>query len=72
MEQIVIEYGDFLKEKRLAKGYSQAKVAELLGITQQSYSLIELGKREPGLDFVIDVAGALGFKPGDFFNNYRK
>ena len=30
MDRIVIEYGSFLKEKRLAKGYSQAKVAEML------------------------------------------
>lgn len=71
MEQIVIEYGDFLKNKRLAKGYSQARVSELLGITQQSYSLFELGKREPGLDFIIDVAKVLDFKPGEFFDNYR-
>jgi transcriptional regulator with XRE-family HTH domain len=71
MERIVIEYGDFLKGKRLAKGYSQAHVAELLGITQQSYSLYELGKREPGLDFIIDVAKVLGFKPGEFFDKHR-
>lgn len=71
MERIVIEYGDFLKDKRLAKGYSQAHVAELLGITQQSYSLYELGKREPGLDFIIDVAIVLGFKPGEFFDQYK-
>lgn len=72
MEQIVIEYGDFLKEKRLAKGYSQAQVANLLGISQQRYSRYELGQREPGLDFIIDVANVLGFKPGEFFNNHMR
>ncbi len=71
MEQIVIEYGDFLKEKRLAKGYSQARVAELLGISQQRYSRYELGQREPGLDFIIDVSRVLGFKPGEFFDKYK-
>ena len=72
MERIVIEYGDFLKEKRLAKEYSQAQVADLLGISQQRYSRYELGQREPGLDFIIKVAKVLGFKPGEFFNNYMR
>ena len=71
MEQIVNEYGDFIKEKRLAKGYSQARVAELLGISQQRYSRYELGQREPGLDFIIDVAKVLDFKPGDFFDSRK-
>ena len=71
MERIVIEFGDFLKEKRRAKGYSQAQVADLLGINQQRYSRYELGQREPGLDFIIDVSKILGFKPGEFFDNYR-
>ena len=71
MERIVAEYGDFLKGKRLAKNYSQAHVAELLGITQQRYSLYELGKREPGLDFIIEVSRVLGFKPGEFFDKYK-
>lgn len=72
MERIVIEYGDFIKEKRLAKGYSQSRIAELLGISQQRYSLYELGQREPGLDFIIDVAKVLDFEPGEFFNKYLK
>lgn len=72
MERIVIEYGDFLKEKRLAKGYSQSKVAELLGISQQRYSRYELGQREPGLDFIIEVAAVLGFKPGEFFDKHKR
>lgn len=72
MEKIVIEYGDFLKEKRLAKGYSQSKVAELLGISQQRYSRYELGQREPGLDFIIEVASVLGFKPGEFFDKHKR
>ena len=72
MDRIVIVFGDYIKEKRLAKGYSQAQVAEMTGISQQRYSLYELGKREPGLDFIIDVSNVLGFKPGDFFDNYKE
>ena len=72
MERIVIEYGDFLKEKRLARGYSQDRLAELLGISQQRYSRYELGQREPGLDFIVNVAKVLDFSPGEFFDNYRR
>ena len=72
MERIVIEDGDFLKDKRLAKGYSQSRVAELMGISQQRYSRYELGQREPGLDFIIEVARILDFKPGEFFDSYER
>lgn len=70
MEKIVKDYGAYVRERRLEKGYSQEEVAQMLGISQQTYSRYELGTREPGLDFVKAVAKALGFPPGDFFNNY--
>lgn len=72
MERIVRDFGEFIKDKRLAKGLSQARVAELLGISQQRYSLYELGKRDPGLDMVIDISMVLDFKPGEFFDNYEE
>lgn len=71
MERIVIEYGNYLKEKRLAKGYSQSQVAERLGISQQRYSYYELGKRMPGLNFLVKIARILDFEPGEFFDNYE-
>ena len=72
MDRIVIEYGSFLKEKRLAKGYSQAKVAEMLGMSQQRYSTYEVGKRMPGLDFIVRISRILSFEPGEFFDNYEE
>lgn len=71
MERIVIEYGNYLKEKRLVKGYSQSQVAEMLGISQQRYSYYELGKRMPGLNFLVQISRILDFEPGEFFDNYE-
>lgn len=33
-----------LKERRLQKGYTQAEIAEKLGVTQQAYQKLETGR----------------------------
>ena len=71
MEKIVRDYGIYVREHRLAKGYSQEEMAQKLGISQQAYGRYELGTREPGLNFVKAVAAILDFPPGEFFDNYR-
>ncbi len=38
-----VQIGNRIKESRKAAGYTQAKVAELLGMTQQQYSRFENG-----------------------------
>ncbi len=38
-----MQIGNRIKESRKAAGYTQAKVAELLGMTQQQYSRFENG-----------------------------
>ena len=72
MEKVVIDFGNFIKEKRIEKGLSQVEVAKILNISQQAYSRYELGTREPGLQMILDLAKILGFHPGDFFDLYRK
>ncbi len=70
MEKILKEFGDFIKEKRIAKGYSQAEVAKRLSISQVAYGRYELGLRDAGLDMIFKIAEVLDFKPGEFFNRY--
>ena len=70
MEKVVAEFGNFIKEKRIAKGYSQAEMAKKLSISQQAYCRYELGTREAGLQMILDIAEILDFKPGEFFNKY--
>lgn len=70
MEKIVAEFGNFIKEKRIEKGFSQAEMARKLNISQQAYSRYELGMREAGLQMILDIAEILGFQPGEFFDRY--
>lgn len=44
-----------LKELRMQKGYTQSEVANLLGVKQQQYSLLELGKRRMFLDTFLKL-----------------
>ena len=45
-----------IKKLRLEKGYSQAKFAELTGLSEDYISLIENGKRTPSLKRLIIIA----------------
>lgn len=71
MDSIVKDFGDFIKEKRLARGLSQGETAKLLGISQAAYCRYERGLRDPGLKMTKELAKVLKFKPGEFFDNYR-
>lgn len=48
-----------IKKLRLEKGYSQAKFAELTGLSEDYISLIENGKRTPSLKRLIMIADVL-------------
>lgn len=45
-----------LKELRLERGFTQQKVAEALGLRQQSYARYEYGTGEPSLHTLVDIA----------------
>lgn len=49
-----------MEELRKQNGLSQAKVAEVLGISQQQYQLYESGKREIWLHQMIELADFYG------------
>jgi len=70
MDKVVVDFGNFIKEKRLEKGLSQADVAKLLNISQVAYGRYELGSRDAGLNMILRIADVLDFSPGEFFNNY--
>lgn len=70
MDKVVIDFGNFIKAKRLEKGLSQADVARLLNISQVAYGRYELGSRDAGLNMILRIADVLDFEPGEFFDNY--
>jgi transcriptional regulator with XRE-family HTH domain len=51
------------KRRRHALGLSQADVAEAAGLQQSYYSRIELGRIEPRLSTLQDIARALQLEP---------
>lgn len=53
---------ELLKEARKNKGYSQRKLAETLGVSQNAVCGWESGKRQPRLDMVKQIAKALNIE----------
>lgn len=49
------EFSKRLKELRIENGLSQQRVADILGVKQQSYARYELGTGEPSLQTLIKL-----------------
>lgn len=49
-----------MKIARIEKDLSQEKLAELIGVTRQTISMIESGNYNPSLNLCIDLCKALG------------
>ncbi|KFL32582.1 Cro/Cl family transcriptional regulator [Devosia riboflavina] len=49
-----------LKELRAARGWSQAALAEKLGVSRQSIIAIETGRFDPSLPLAFRIARLLG------------
>jgi len=56
-----------LYDRRKAKGYTQAEVAERSGIDRASYVHIERGSRNPSLNVAIKIAEVLECQVEDIF-----
>jgi transcriptional regulator with XRE-family HTH domain/uncharacterized phage-associated protein len=56
----------FIRKMRKANGLSMADVAKKLGMTRQTYTLIEEGTRELSLSEAMALAAALGLEFDDF------
>ena len=58
--------GENLKKYRTIKGFSQAKLAEIIGISPNFISDIETGKRWLSSDTLVNLAQALGIEVFEF------
>ena len=54
--------GNRIAELRKDKGISQAKLAELTGMTSGNIARIETGRYSTGIDILSKIANALGYK----------
>jgi transcriptional regulator with XRE-family HTH domain len=52
---------ELLKTLRIAKGYTQSEVAEIVGIKRNSYGNIEVGVRRPSPEVAKRIGKALDF-----------
>ncbi len=55
-----MSFAETLKEKRLAKGMSQQKLADTAGVSLRSICNYESGEREPGIAVLRRLADSLG------------
>lgn len=55
-----LEIANSLKLARVAKGWSQAELAERVGVTRQTIGLIEAGRYNPTLKLCLGLARATG------------
>jgi transcriptional regulator with XRE-family HTH domain len=58
-------YGRNLRRIRRERGYSQEALAFRAEVHRTEISLLERGKRDPGVNMTLRLAGALGVDPGE-------
>ena len=69
-KQVAKEFGQFLKEARLQKGWYQDMVAAQAGLTQAYYCNVEQGKRMPTLLTSLKLCDVLGVNYNEFLKPY--
>ncbi|MCB0210746.1 MAG: XRE family transcriptional regulator [Anaerolineae bacterium] len=55
--------GSYLTDELEQRGWSHSELARRAGVAQVTVSLVIAGKRNPGCDFCIKIAQALGESP---------
>jgi len=56
-----------LRELRAERGWSQADLAQRLGVSRQTVNAIETGKYDPGLQTAFSIARVVGRRIEDVF-----
>lgn len=64
--------GEKIRRLRAMKGYSQANIAEDLGITPGAYAKIERGEIDPNTARLYEIAKSLDVPVTDFFDDKPK
>ncbi|WP_337999187.1 helix-turn-helix transcriptional regulator [Hyphococcus flavus] len=58
-----------LRELRSEKGWSQARLAELLGVSRQNINAIETGKYDPSLSLALKIGRLFDLIVEDIFED---
>ena len=65
-------FGQFIKDGRKMRDMSQTEVAQMVGITQAYYSIIEKGAIDRNIDLVLalKICQVLNLDMSNFIHNY--
>lgn len=65
-------FGEIIREMRVSKGLSQREFTTLTDLERSTIAYIELGKRQPSLTTIIELARALDVLPSDLIKEMEK
>lgn len=65
-------FGQFLKEKRIERGWSQVDLASELGNNFQNISRIERGELTPTIFWIQKLAKSFDCKPSELLDEFEK
>ena len=68
--ECLVRFGRFIKDGRKQRDLLQEEVADMVGITQSYYSLIERGKREVDLVLAMRICQKLRLDISDYIKDY--
>lgn len=63
-----VEFGQVIRELRIARGYSQEAFADRAEVHRTYIGGIERGERNPTLTMIIRLAEALGVEPSELLS----
>jgi len=69
---ICSQVADILRAERLKQNLSMTKMAERAGLSQQMISYVERELRNPSLDTLLRMTGALGINLADVIRQANK
>lgn len=69
---ICSQVADILRAERLKQNLSMTKMAERAGLSQQMVSYVERELRNPSLDTLLRMTGALGINLADVIRQANK
>lgn len=67
MKGILTKRRERLREKRLEKGLTQAKLANEVGVSIEQIRSLEYGRVDPSFKVMMNVCSALDSKPEEIF-----
>ena len=66
--QVLIKFGERVREKRVSMGLSQEKLAELAGVHRTYIGMIERAEKNITLENIKKVANGLNLQPSELLH----